>query len=118
MEWLRPVEELERYFNEKDFGFKHRYGGDPLFALDNLIPVAESAARRPLDLLCDAGKIKIEHKWNNEDKPKTKLTGVEALAGIHNADAWVIINTWKRTRPMPKFSMRAPRTSCESPAAG
>lgn len=86
---LQPLEQCRAELQKRSFQVAHSLAGNPLFAVENLIQVAQDASKRHRDLYLDAGSVSINDKWGEIPVPDMPVDQV--IRRIQTAGAWIIM---------------------------
>jgi hypothetical protein len=83
-------QEFSRHFESQPFEFTHQLSGHPLFSLPRLLKLAQSIReKRPQDLYYDAGKIRVDQRWDETEPQKVSVE--EAIENIDTSGVWIIL---------------------------
>jgi hypothetical protein len=86
---LETVEASREALHRRPFLVRHPLADHPLFRPEQLVSLAQEAARRPGDLYLDAGNVGLDDKWGEIPVPDMPVADV--IRRIATAEAWIIM---------------------------
>jgi hypothetical protein len=89
LDWEGNDTEFQQRFNDSCFVFSHNLAGHPLFSIEALLKVAQSASLRRGDVYYDAGDVRVDQKWGQI--PCNQMPVADVISSIEHAGAWLIL---------------------------